>query len=96
MKITPWQTETTGIVPPQLTQEATPPHKRPYQPDWIVQSLKYDRLNRVYWVEGTHADDGKRFFWALLTNRPLSWRYDLTNCEYSTGAHYFQTPAESR
>lgn len=90
MKITPWQTETTGTAPEDLSQEVRRIEDRPYPATWIVSEFKYDRLNRVYWVSGTFRESGEPFFWEIQTGRPLSWRYDLTNCTYSTGAHYFK------
>ncbi len=78
-----------NLPPEQLTQEAVPMSDWPYQPDWIIDELVYDRRRRSFWVEGTNlnygpSDPSYRFFWELRADRPLSWRYDLRNTVYKS------------
>lgn len=102
MIINKWMGEAVDCLP-GLTQKAIPQKDWPYQQDWIVSHIKWDAGNRRYWIDGTHRDNGEKFFWGMdyrlqmidgVGHIVLDWRYDLTNATYSTGRH--ETVEEAR
>lgn len=81
-----------------LSQEATPRSQWPYEPDWIVSSVRHDTGNAILWIQGTHRNSGELFYWGHYwgrgVNKSLDWRYDLTNASFGIGRH--ETPNEAR
>ena len=79
---------------PGLSQELMPTD-RPYAPDWIVETVKWDTANRRYWLTG-HRPDGSTWIWGHYADRVFDWRYDLTHARYEIGRHETETEARRR
>ena len=72
-----------------ITQENLPRCKWPFPQDWIVSRVRFDRQDGKYHLYGKNLNrrlpdgDYEQFVWGMWAyDRPLSWRYDLTNAVY--------------
>lgn len=90
MRIRQWRGQRVDVMP-GLEQEARPQSDWPYTPDWHIDRICLDTVNRCYWIDG-HFDDGKPFHWSAYV-RPLPYRYDLDNAILEIGRH--ETDAEA-
>lgn len=94
MMIRQWRGQPVDMIP-GLSVEYQHPSSWPYSPDWLVDNLSLDTVNRCYWVSGRHRGTGESFFWSLYVE-PLDWRYDLSAAAYAIGRHETDTEAQIR